>query len=70
MRKIAVERFPITLGTFLKLAGIEATGGQAKYLIESGFVTVNGAVERRRGKKLSPGDVVAVDEAVQLLVEG
>jgi ribosome-associated protein len=51
----------IKLEQFLKLAQIVATGGQAKVLIQSGAVRVNGLVETRRGRKLRPGDHVLVD---------
>lgn len=54
---------PITLGQFLKLAGLAATGGDAKYLVTAGQVTVNGRVERRRGHPLTLGDIVEVPEA-------
>lgn len=49
----------IKLEQFLKLVGLAATGGQAKLLIQAGEVTVNGAVETRRGRKLVQGDRVA-----------
>lgn len=51
----------IKLEQFLKLAQVAATGGQAKVLIQSGAVRVNGLVEIRRGRKLRPGDRVEVD---------
>ncbi|MCA9262567.1 MAG: RNA-binding S4 domain-containing protein [Planctomycetales bacterium] len=47
----------IRLDQFLKLCGV-ATGGQAKQLIQSGQVLVNGEVETRRSKKLRIGDEV------------
>jgi ribosome-associated protein len=50
----------IKLEQFLKLAQVAATGGQAKVLIQSGAVRVNGLVETRRGRKLRPGDHVEV----------
>ena len=50
----------ITLGDALKWAGITSTGGQAKVWIRSGRVQVNGIVERRRGRRLGPGDRIAV----------
>ena len=49
---------PITLGQFVKLAGLAATGGEAKQLITGGLVRVNAEIETRRGHKLTPGDVV------------
>lgn len=51
----------IKLDQFLKLAQVVQTGGEAKILIQSGQVIVNGQVETRRGRKLRPGDVVVVD---------
>ncbi len=50
----------IRLDQYLKVQGVCATGGQAKVLIQQGSVEVNGAVELRRGRKLYPGDLVAV----------
>jgi len=37
---------------------VVGTGGQAKVLIQSGEVQVNGEVETRRRKQLALGDVV------------
>lgn len=50
----------IELDQFLKLAEVCQSGGQAKHLIQSGGVLVNGVIEMRRGKKLRPGDSVSV----------
>lgn len=51
----------IQLDQFLKMAQIVQSGGEAKVLIQSGAVTVNGIPETRRGRKLRPGDTVTVD---------
>ncbi len=51
----------IKLDQFLKLAQVAQSGGEAKLLVQSGAVQVNGAVETRRGRKLYPGDVVVVN---------
>ena len=51
----------IKLDQFLKLAQVVQTGGQAKQLIQGGYVSVNGIVETRRGRKLQVGDRVEVD---------
>ncbi|MFN9717852.1 MAG: RNA-binding S4 domain-containing protein [Planctomycetota bacterium] len=48
----------IELDRFLKLAQIVSSGGEAKQLIRSGTVLVNGSVETRRGRKLRHGDRV------------
>lgn len=50
----------LRLDSMLKIIGVAQTGGMAKLLIQSGEVQVNGEVERRRGRKLQPGDVVDV----------
>ena len=46
----------IRLDAALKMGGAAETGGQAKVLIQSGEVKVNGEVCTQRGKKLRPGD--------------
>lgn len=53
---------PITLAQFLKLVQAADTGGQAKQLVRSGAVQVNGAVETRPGRKLAPGDRVRIGD--------
>ncbi len=50
----------IRLGQFLQLAGLVDSGGEAKEVIRSGEVRVNGEVDERRGRQLQPGDVVAL----------
>ena len=60
MRDVAIGSDMIRLGQFLKLADLIDTGGEAKILIASGDVTVNGEVDTRRGRQLRPGDVVVV----------
>lgn len=63
-RRVAIHSDRITLGGLLKLARVAATGGEAKQAIQGGRVTVNGAVERRRGRQVRPGDRVEVDGTV------
>ena len=46
------------LDQFLKWKNLVTSGGEAKIFIKSGFVKVNGAIERRRGRKLIKGDKV------------
>lgn len=60
MRDVPIDGDMIRLGQFLKLADLIETGGEAKIVIASGDVTVNGEVDTRRGRQLHPGDVVAV----------
>ena len=51
----------IRLGQFLKFAGVLDSGGDVKEAIIDGFVTVNGEIDRRRGRQLQIGDVVGID---------
>ena len=55
----------IRLGQYLKFANLAETGGQARELIASGMVSVNGEVETRRGRQLHPGDEVTVTNGGQ-----
>jgi ribosome-associated protein len=48
----------IELNAFVKVKGFAPTGGQAKLLIRSGAIKVNGEVETRNGKKLISTDIV------------
>ena len=48
----------IKLDSFLKGVNVVGSGGEAKLIISEGHVSVNGAVELRRGRKLYPGDQV------------
>ena len=48
----------IKLGQALKAAGLVESGVEAKEVIQSGLVKVNGETDTRRGKKLYAGDIV------------
>ena len=48
----------IKLGQALKAAGLVESGVEAKEVITEGLVTVNGATDTRRGRKLYAGDMV------------
>ncbi len=57
----------IELNTFLKLKNLASTGGQAKVLIRSGQILVNGMVETRNRRKLQLGDEVGYQGKVQVV---
>lgn len=48
----------IELNKLLKIMGLVGTGGEANMRIVNGEITVNGAVELQKRKKLRPGDKV------------
>lgn len=62
MQDLAVRDDALRLGQLLKLAGLVDTGAQAKALLVTGTVRVNGEVEVRRGRQLAPGDVVVAED--------
>jgi ribosome-associated protein len=51
----------IRLGPFLKFAGVLDSGGNVKEAIIDGYVSVNGEVDRRRGRQLQLGDIVSFE---------
>ncbi len=68
---IAIHTPAISLGQFLKFSNTVAAGADAKFLIQNGFVQVNGRTETRRGHKLVPGDRVDIsyeDDHISLAV--
>ncbi len=60
MNETEEERESIHLEQFLKIQGWAGTGGQAKIMIQTGQVQVNGHVESRRKRQLFTGDIVTV----------
>ena len=58
MKKVDIGSDYIKLDQFLKLADIVMSGGEAKLLIMSEEIKVNGEVATQRGKKWRSGDIV------------
>jgi ribosome-associated protein len=69
MEEIAIQTEYIKLEALLKYAALVGTGGEAKALIQEGRVLVNGEVCTQRGKKLRPGDKMALG-GNEILVTG
>ena len=58
MEIIKLREDYIKLGPALKAAGVCGSGVEAKIVVQSGLVKVNGQVQLQRGKKLVNGDIV------------
>jgi len=69
MNTLKVRGEYITLGQLLKFAGLASTGGEAKFLLSEGGITVNGEPEDRRGKKLRPGDIIHLPDGETYTLE-
>ncbi|MBI2510450.1 MAG: RNA-binding S4 domain-containing protein [Opitutae bacterium] len=57
--EVAIRGDSIELAQLLKFGGLVGTGGEAKQVIGAGQVSLNGATETQRGKKIVPGDRVS-----------
>jgi ribosome-associated protein len=61
-QEIPIQGETIRLGQLLKLAGVIGSGSDAKLLLATEEVLVNGQREARRGRQLRVGDTVRVGE--------
>lgn len=58
MEVIEITTEYIKLQDLLKFANVAATGGEAKLMVQSGEIQVNGEICTQRGRKIRPGDDV------------
>jgi ribosome-associated protein len=68
MKDVEIIGNMIRLGQLLKLADLADSGADARELLHTRAVTVNGEPEERRGRQLHRGDVVAVGESAVRVV--
>ncbi|NLL42473.1 MAG: RNA-binding S4 domain-containing protein [Firmicutes bacterium] len=68
MKEVEINTDSIQLDQFLKWTNAVGSGGEAKILIQSGQVLVNGQVETRRSVKLIPGSVVELTSGDKFLI--
>ena len=66
--EVVIDTEYISMDKLLKFSGIADTGGQAFLMIEDGIVTLNGVIVTEKRKKVRPGDVVNIDNQVELTV--
>ena len=69
---VEIRTDEIRLDGLLKFAAAVGTGGEAKYLIQSGLITVNGEIDQRRGRKVRCGDRIAIldeEDPEQIMLE-
>jgi ribosome-associated protein len=68
MNQVVINREPVELYKVLKFEGLVGSGGEAKFVIDSGLVQLNGQVETRKRKKVVSGDVIEFNQTQMTLV--
>lgn len=58
----------ITLGQLLKFADVVGSGSEAKFYLASHKIVVNDELDKRRGRKLRPGDTVVIEEVTYEII--
>jgi ribosome-associated protein len=58
---VVLDRSPTELYKILKFEGLVSSGAEAKLVIASGLVKVNGEIETRKRKKIIAGNVIEFD---------
>lgn len=65
---IEITTATITMDKLLKFSGVADTGGQAFMMVEDGVVRLNGQLVTEKRKQVRPGDVVNIDNQIELTV--
>ena len=65
---IEITTATITMDNLLKFSGVADTGGQAFMMVEDGVVRLNGQLVTEKRKQVRPGDVVNIDDQIELTV--
>lgn len=66
--EIAIKTEFITMDTLLEFSGVADTGGQAFLMVEDGIIKLNGKLVTEKRKKVFPGDVVNIDDQIELTI--
>lgn len=66
--EIAIKTEFITMDKLLKFSGVADTGGQAFLMVEDGIIKLNGKLVTEKRKKVFPGDVVNIDDQIELTI--
>ncbi|WP_454781976.1 RNA-binding S4 domain-containing protein [Legionella sp. WA2022007384] len=58
MTDVFINKEPVELFKILKFEGIASSGAEAKDMIATGNVLVNGIIEKQKRKKMVAGDTI------------
>ena len=61
MKIIKIKTDYIKLGQFLKFVGMVSLGGEVKDFLSNSTIKINHFIEKQRGKKLFPGDLIEIN---------
>lgn len=65
---IGITTAYIAMDKLLKFSGVADTGGQAFLMVEDGIISLNGQQVTEKRKKVYPGDVVCINDELELTV--
>lgn len=65
---IEVDAHPIELYKLFKIANLVSGGGEAKHIIDEGYVAVNGEIETRKRRKMYDGDFFEFNQEYYVVV--
>ncbi|MDW2261733.1 RNA-binding S4 domain-containing protein [Vibrio sp. 1557] len=65
---IDVDAHPIELYKLFKIANLVSGGGEAKHIIEEGYVAVNGELETHKRRKMYDGDFFEFNQEYYVVV--
>jgi ribosome-associated protein YbcJ (S4-like RNA binding protein) len=66
---ISIHTEFITLGQALKLSRIILNGGESKDFINNNEIWVNDELEKRRGRKLYPNDILKINNYIYTITK-
>ena len=66
--QIAIITEFITMDKLLKFSGVADTGGQAFLMVEDVIIKLNGKLVTEKRKKVFPGDIVNIDNQIELTI--
>ena len=61
MKDVFINKEQVELFKILKFEGIASSGAEAKDIIASGTVLVNGLIEKQKRKKMVAGDTIELN---------
>ncbi len=70
MKEVFINKDQVELFKILKFEGIASSGAEAKDMIASGTVLVNGIIEKQKRKKMVAGDTIEWKGEVFRLILG